>query len=72
VELVDSGATGEKKIGRKKTSAARKEAGEKPFAEMVDTALKRYIRDLNGHNPVNLYQLVIREVEKPVLRDVID
>ena len=71
-QRVDGGTTGEKKIDKQKTSAAKKKAGEKPFGEMTDKALKRYLKDLNGHNPVNLYQLVIGEVEKPLFRNVID
>lgn len=43
-----------------------------PFAACLEAALARYLRDLNGHKPAGLYDLVIREVEKPLLEMVLD
>ncbi|RMD80562.1 MAG: Fis family transcriptional regulator [Gammaproteobacteria bacterium] len=39
-----------------------------PLAEAVRRALERYFRDLDGHSPGNLYQLVMDEVERPLLQ----
>ena len=39
-----------------------------PLAEAVRSALARYFRDLDGHSPGNLYQLVMDEVERPLLQ----
>lgn len=38
-----------------------------PFAECVVHSLKRYIKDLNGEAPADLYDMVISQVEKPLL-----
>jgi len=46
------------------------ERRQQPFSVCVRTALKRYFQDLNGHRPVGLYQLVLAEVERPLLEAV--
>lgn len=38
-----------------------------PFAECVGHSLKRYLKDLNGEAPADLYDMVISQVEKPLL-----
>ena len=38
-----------------------------PFAECVGQSLKRYLKDLNGETPADLYDMVISQVEKPLL-----
>ena len=43
-----------------------------PLAQSVERSLRHYFRQLNGESPVNLYDLVISEVEKPLLRAVMD
>ena len=42
-----------------------------PFREMVTTALDHYLNDLNGDPPVDLYEMVLLEVEKPLLEIVL-
>ena len=42
-----------------------------PFREMVTTALDQYFKDLNGAIPVDLYEMVLVEVEKPLLEIVL-
>jgi Fis family transcriptional regulator len=42
-----------------------------PFREMVTTALDQYFKDLNGETPVDLYEMVLVEVEKPLLEIVL-
>lgn len=44
----------------------------KPLSALTDEALRSYLNALNGHKPVALYQLVIREVEKPLFEAVMD
>ena len=34
------------------------------------TALKKYFKTLNGHKPINLYKFVIKEVERPLMKEV--
>ena len=39
-----------------------------PLATCVKTALERYFHDLDGEKPAgNLYEMVIHEVERPLL-----
>lgn len=39
---------------------------------MTEQALKHYFEKLNGHPPVALYNFVMREVEMPLFRMVMD
>jgi Fis family transcriptional regulator len=41
-----------------------------PFAECTSRSLKRYLKDLNGEVPSALYDMVISQVEKPLLEVV--
>jgi Fis family transcriptional regulator len=43
---------------------------EQPLAELVRTSLERYFSDLNGQPPAELYELVITQVERPLLEIV--
>ena len=65
------GGTGKKgkKGGAKK--ATQVEARNKPLSALTDEALRNYFASLNGHRPADLYQLVIGEVEKPLLNAVL-
>lgn len=38
----------------------------------VDASVRRYCKELNGHQPGQLYRLVMAEVEKPLIRQVLD
>jgi len=44
----------------------------KPLSSHVSRLLDNYFRDLNGHKPVNLYDMVINEVEAPLLQSVMN
>jgi len=44
----------------------------KCLGENVRDAMERYFRDLDGYEPTNLYELVISQVEKPLIESVID
>ena len=47
------------------------ERREEPLSACVESALHRYFRDLDGHAPPgNLYELVMNEVECPLLKTV--
>lgn len=37
----------------------------------VTQALDRYFSDLDGEKPVGIYEMVIRQVEKPMLQSVL-
>lgn len=43
-----------------------------PLRSMTEQALDSYFASLNGHAPGRLYDLVLREVEEPLFRAVLD
>jgi Fis family transcriptional regulator len=43
-----------------------------PLRSMTQQALDSYFTSLNGHAPGHLYDLVMREVEEPLFRAVLD
>lgn len=61
-------------VERKK--AAKKKKGSKhkqrPLARMTESALHDYFIKLNGTKPGDLYDLVINEVERPLLHTVME
>jgi Fis family transcriptional regulator, factor for inversion stimulation protein len=65
-----------KKTSRKKTKrtvnhSATVGVRNRPLSSLTDECLNSYFENLNGHKPGDLYQLVIGEVEKPLLRAVL-
>ncbi len=38
-----------------------------PLASCVSDSLKLYLKDLNGQSPADLYDMVVSQVEKPLL-----
>jgi Fis family transcriptional regulator len=63
---------------QKKTTRLRKEpvyrpgSRTMPLRSMTADALNSYFATLNGHKPGQLYDLVLREVEEPLFRAVLD
>jgi Fis family transcriptional regulator, factor for inversion stimulation protein len=43
-----------------------------PLRTMTAEALDNYFTSLNGHKPGDLYELVLREVEEPLFKAVLD
>ena len=43
-----------------------------PLSLYVKQAVNAYFKDLNGHHPVKLYELVLSEVERPLLEVVMN
>ena len=43
-----------------------------PLRTMTADALNSYFESLNGHKPGQLYDLVLREVEEPLFKAVLD
>ena len=43
-----------------------------PLRSHTEQALDSYFTSLNGHAPGHLYELVMREVEEPLFRAVLD
>ena len=48
------------------------ERRKQPLGSAVQTALGYYFRDLDGHTPGNLHDMVIQEVEKPLFEAVME
>lgn len=44
----------------------------RPLRDLTGDALRTYFRDLNGHQPNALYDLVLGEVEPPLFAAVLD
>jgi Fis family transcriptional regulator len=59
--------TSESRTKERSTTTRAKERRAKPFCQCVEMALIRYLKDLNGHRPNGLYQMVVDEVERPLL-----
>jgi len=64
---------------RSKTSSRRESrptahhaARSVPLRSHTEQALDSYFASLNGHSPGRLYDLVMREVEEPLFRAVLD
>jgi Fis family transcriptional regulator len=69
-----------KKSVKKKKTAANKSNGKlpevqlrnRPLRSLTEEALGKYFKDLNGHQPTNLYSMVLGEVEAPLLASVME
>lgn len=51
---------------------ARSNGKELPLRTHTERALHDYFTSLNGHRPAHLYDLVLREVEEPLFKAVLD
>ena len=38
----------------------------------TEKAIKKYLNSLNGYKPANIYQLVLGEIEKPMLKTILE
>ena len=75
--LIAENFGGEAMAPRKKTRArreplARPATRAMPLRTMTAEALDSYFATLNGHKPDQLYDLVLREVEEPLFKAVLD
>ncbi len=53
-------------------NGARSNGKELPLRGHTERALSDYFTSLNGHRPAQLYDMVLREVEEPLFRAVLD
>ena len=54
------------------SNGARTHGKELPLRGHTERALHDYFTSLNGHRPAHLYDMVLREVEEPLFRAVLD
>lgn len=64
--------TAKKKSRARGDSGARLNGRELPLRNHAERALSEYFTSLNGDRPAHLYDLVLREVEEPLFRAVLD
>jgi len=64
--------TAKKKTRARGESSIRLNGRELPLRNHAERALSDYFTSLNGHRPAHLYDLVLREVEEPLFRAVLD
>jgi Fis family transcriptional regulator len=48
-----------------------KDDSNKPLSGHVKSMLEDYFKDLDGHPPADLYQMVLQEIEQPLLETVL-
>ncbi len=61
-----------KKSKLRREPVARAVSREIPLRDHAQEALSTYFTNLNGHRPAALYDLVMREVEEPLFKAVLD
>ncbi len=61
-----------KKPGWRREPSPRSISKDIPLRDHAEGALHKYFESLNGHRPAALYDLVMREVEEPLFRTVMD
>jgi Fis family transcriptional regulator len=64
--------TAKKKTRGREVIVAKVHGRELPLRSHAERALSEYFTSLNGHRPAHLYDLVLREVEEPLFRVVLD
>jgi len=57
---------------RRERELSRSDSWELPLRNHAERALHDYFASLNGHRPAHLYNMVLREVEEPLLKAVLD
>jgi Fis family transcriptional regulator len=61
-----------KKTRPRREAFTRAVAADIPLRNHAERALHEYFTNLNGHRAAHLYDLVIREVEEPLFKTVMD
>jgi Fis family transcriptional regulator len=64
--------TAKKKTRARESTTTRLNGRDLPLRNHAERALSDYFTSLNGHRPAHLYDLVLREVEEPLFRVVLD
>ena len=55
-----------------RSNGIRLNGKELPLRSHTEQALNDYFSSLNGHRPARVYDMVLREVEEPLFRAVLD
>jgi Fis family transcriptional regulator len=70
--MVKKKTGGSSRLDMIRTNGAKSHARELPLRSHAERALNDYFASLNGHRPAHLYDMVLREVEEPLFRAVLD
>ena len=64
---------GERDLGNGATAAPSRAAssGNEALHECVRSAVRQYLQDMGDHQPEDLYRLVLSQVEKPLVEEVL-
>jgi len=65
-------STGQARQSMISSNGALRAGKELPLRGHTERALHDYFTSLNGHRPAHLYDMVLREVEEPLFRAVLD
>lgn len=57
--------------GKKAVQKKRKERRKKSIHHCVESALNLYFEDMDGHDPSDLYELILSQTEKPMLEVIL-
>lgn len=57
--------------GKRAPQKKRKEEHDQSIHHCVESALNTYFEDLDGHEPYDLYELILSQTEKPLLEVVL-
>ena len=61
-----------RKTVRKKKTGLKVQSRNRLLSDFTEDALNSYFKNLNGHKPANIYQLVLGEIEPPLLASVME
>lgn len=59
-------------IERRKTERRQGNRRDVALSNQIQSSLKTYFKDLEGHAPGNLYDIVLNEIERPLLEVVLE
>ncbi|MCI0401260.1 MAG: DNA-binding transcriptional regulator Fis [Gammaproteobacteria bacterium] len=65
------GAKKKRRVYEKTTKLPERERRKAPLRTCVQNAMELYFDDLDGHSACDIYELVISQVEEPLLRVVL-
>ena len=57
--------------GKKKPQKKQIKKSAESISHCVERALDNYFEDMDGHDPANIYELVLSQTEKPMLEVVL-
>jgi Fis family transcriptional regulator, factor for inversion stimulation protein len=70
--IQSSAVSNESWKARKRENHSQHPAAHACLRDYAENTLRRYFSDLEGHDPHDLYELVLGEIELPLLRTLLD